>query len=228
MNTVNDLERLLQNTIRILVLSRNCSALIDVLNCGHYNIDMDENDIITLVAIETVAPKRRITRSAGAIYIILILLIFGCISAGNLFYERFLIPRYVTQPILYAMIASFGYLVYRRNYLRYRYTLTTKTLAIEQIGGNEEKTLAAIDLVYLLDIQQNPQKRKNNVKTVFAYLPPVERITWVLANEDGEETRYAISASEEFLVKLNEQWQQAKLENDNRAQLSPANANNVD
>ena len=178
---------------------------------------MDENAIITLVAMETIAPKRRITRSAGAIYIVLILLIIGCMSAGNLLYEQLAIPRYVAQPILYAIIAVVGYFVYRRNYLRYRYTLTTKTLAIEQIGGSEEKTLAAIDLVYLLDIQQNPQKRKNNVKTVFAYLPPVERITWVLANEDGEETRYAISASEEFLDQLKEQWRLAKLENDNSA-----------
>lgn len=170
---------------------------------------MDENNIITLVAIETVAPKRRITRSAGAIYIILILLIFGCISAGNLLNERFLIPRYVTQPILYAMIAIAGYLVYRRNYLRYRYTLTTKTLAIEQIGGSEEKTLAAIDLAHIQEIQKERQKSK--ARTIFAYLPPAERITWVLANEDGEETEYAISASEEFLDQLKEQWRLAKL-----------------
>ena len=176
---------------------------------------MDENAIITLIAIETIAPKRRFTRSTGAIYIILIALIIGSMSAGNLLYERLFIPRYVTQPILYAVIAAVCYLVYRRNYLRYRYTLTTNTLAIEQIGGNEEKTLAAIDLAHILDIQQNPQKRKNNAKTVFAYLPPVERITWVLANEDGKETGYAISASEEFLDQLKKQWRQAKSSSEN-------------
>ena len=178
---------------------------------------MDENAIITLVAMETIAPKRRITRSAGAIYIVLILLIIGCMLAGNLLYEQLAIPRYVTQPILYAIIAVAGYFVYRRNYLRYRYTLTTKTLAIEQISGNEEKTLAAIDLALIQNIHQNKQYRKSKEKTVYAYLPPEKNITWVLANEDGEETRYAISASEEFLVKLNEQWRQAKLENDNSA-----------
>lgn len=176
---------------------------------------MDENAIITLVAMETIAPKRRITRSAGAIYIVLILLIIGSMSAGNLLYEQLSIPRYVTQPILYVLIATAGYFVYRRNYLRYRYTLTTKTLAIEQIGGNEEKTLAAIDLAHILDIQQNQQMRKNNAKIVFAYLPPKERITWVLANEDGEETGYAISASKEFLDQLKEQWRLAKPSEEN-------------
>ena len=171
---------------------------------------MDENAIITLIAIETVAPKRRFTRSTGAIYIILIALIIGSMSAGNLLYERFSIPRYVTQPILYTVIAVVGYLVYRRNYLRYRYTLTTNTLAIEQIGGSEEKTLAAIDLSCIHQIQHDTRKERTKTKTVYAYLPPRKSITWVLANVDGKETRYAISASSEFLDQLNEQWRLAK------------------
>ena len=176
---------------------------------------MDENAIITLIAIETVAPKRRFTRSTGAIYIILIALIIGSMSAGNLLYERLFIPRYVTQPILYAVIATVCYLVYRRNYLRYRYTLTTNTLAIEQIGGSEEKTLAAIDLSCIRQIQHEALKKISKAKTVYAYLPPRENITWVLANEDGRETRFAISASSEFLDQLNEQWRLAKTADEN-------------
>ena len=171
---------------------------------------MDENAIITLIAIETIAPKRRFTRSAGAIYIILIALIIGSMAAGNLLYERFLIPRYVTQPILYAVIATVCYFVYRRNYLRYRYTLTTNTLAIEQIGGSKEKTLAAIDLSCTRQIQHDTLKERSKAKTVYAYLPPRKSITWVLENEDGKETRYAISASREFLDQLNAQWRLAK------------------
>lgn len=209
MNAASDLERLLQNTIRILALSRNCSSLIDVLKYAYYNIDMDENAIITLIAIETVAPKRRFTRSTGAIYIILIALIIGSMSAGNLLYERLSIPRYVTQPILYAVVAVVGYLVYRRNYLRFRYTLTTNTLAIEQIGGSEEKTLAAIDLALIQQIEHYPIKQKRKAKTIYAYLPPRKNITWVLAKEDGDETRYAISASDEFIDQLKEQWRLA-------------------
>ena len=170
---------------------------------------MDENAIITLIAIETVAPKRRFTRSTGAIYIILIALIIGSMSAGNLLYERFSIPRYVTQPILYAVIAAICYLVYRRNYLRYRYTLTTNTLAIEQIGGSEEKTLAAIDLSCIHQIQHDTQKERSKAKTVYAYLPPRKSISWVLAKEDGNEIRYAISASDEFIDQLKEQWRLA-------------------
>ena len=176
---------------------------------------MDENAIITLIAIESVAPKRRFTRSTGAIYIILIALIIGSMSAGNLLYERFSIPRYVTQPILYTVIAVVGYLVYRRNYLRYRYTLTTNTLAIEQIGGSEEKTLAAIDLSCIHQIQHDTRKERTKTRTVYAYLPPRKSITWVLENEDGKETRYAISASSEFLDQLNAQWQLAKPADEN-------------
>ena len=171
---------------------------------------MDENAIITLIAIETIAPKRRFTRSTGGIYIILIALIIASMSVGNLLYERLFIPRYVTQPILYAVIAAVCYVIYRRNYLRYRYTLTTNTLAIEQIGGNEEKTLAAIDLSSIHQIQHDTRKERTKTRTVYAYLPPRKSITWVLENEDGKETRYAISASSEFLDQLNAQWRLAK------------------
>ena len=175
---------------------------------------MDENAVITLIAMETIAPKRKVTRSAGAIYIILIVLIIGCMSAGNLLYDLLGIPRYVTQPILYAGIAFAGYFIYRRNYLRYRYTLTDDMLALEQIGGSEERTIAAIDLAHINNIHQNKLKQKNAGKAVYANLPPRKNITWVLVSEDGKETRYAISASDEFIGKLNEQWQQVKQAND--------------
>ncbi|MDD4311691.1 MAG: hypothetical protein PHW41_04345 [Eubacteriales bacterium] len=149
-------------------------------------------------------------RSAGAVYAALIILIIGCISAGNLLYERFSIPRHITQPILYAMIAFAGYYIYRRHYLRYRYTLTRDMLAIEQIGGKEERILAVINLRHIQQIQRNKNERSRNAKIVRASLQPNRDATRILAVIDGNETQFEISASEEFLAKLNEQWNIAR------------------
>ena len=171
---------------------------------------MDENDVITLVAMETASPKWRMKRSAGAVYTALIVLIIGCISAGNLLYERFSIPRHITQPILYAMIAIVGYYIYRRHYLRYRYTLTSDLIAIEQIGGRMERILAVIKLSDIRRIQCDKYERGRKTKIVRASLLPDQNAQCILAVVDGKEMRYEISASEEFYMKLNEQWRSSQ------------------
>lgn len=167
---------------------------------------MDETNVINLIAIETVSPKWRMTRSAGAVYAALIVLIIGCISVGNLLYERFFIPRHITQPILYASIAIAGYLIYRRHFLRYRYTLTSEMLAIEELGGKKERTLAAIDLAAIHHISREKDERNKKARIIRASLPPQKNTIWILAVIDGKETQYAISASDDFLTKLTEQW----------------------
>ena len=167
---------------------------------------MEETTVINLIAIETVSPKWRMTRSAGAVYAALIVLIIGCISVGNLLYERFSISRHITQPILYAGIAIVGYYIYRRHYLRYRYTLTNEMLAIEQLGGRGERTLVAIDLADIRQISREKDERNKKARIIRASLPPQKNTTWIQAIIDGEEMRYAISASDDFLAKLTEHW----------------------
>ncbi len=167
---------------------------------------MDENAVITLIAMETASPKWRMTRSAGAVYAALIVLIIGCISIGNLLYEQLSIPRHVTQPVLYAMIAVVAYYIYRRHFLRYRYTLTNDMLAIEQIGGKEEKILAAISLSDITQIQRSDDKHKRKGKIIRASLPPYKNAIKVITMIDEEAIPYEISASEEFSAKLIEQW----------------------
>jgi len=191
---------------RILTISLNYSPLIDVLKYAYYNIDMDENAIITLIAIETATPKRRITRSVGAIYVALIVLIIGCISIGNLLYANWQIPRHITQPILYAMLAGFGYWIYRRHYLSYRYTLTNEMFAIEQIKGNGDQTIAAMELREIRNICGYVEKSCTGKRTIFASIPPRRETTWITAQLDGKEVDYSISASEDFIAKLTAQW----------------------
>ena len=167
---------------------------------------MEENTVVNLLAIETAAPKWRIARSAGAVYVMLIALIIGCISIGNLLYNHFQIPRHITQPILYALIAICGFYLYRRHYICYRYTLTEDQFAIEQIGGRTEKTIAVIALDDIRAIAPSHDSTKASGKIIRASLPPKETQTRVSAAADGVDTEYIVSASEEFMQKLTAQW----------------------
>jgi len=50
------------------------------------------------------------------------------------------------------------------------------------------------------------EKRSLGRKHIRASLPPQKNAIWIFATIDGKEVELAISASEEFLKKLTEQW----------------------
>ncbi len=170
---------------------------------------MDEYAIVNLLAIETAAPKRRIVRSAGAVYVTLIALVIGCIWLGNLLYANWQIPRYFSQPALYGLIAICIIILYRRHYICFRYTLTNEQLAVEKIGGSKEKTLVAVELIEIRSIGDCTGKRNFGRKLIRASLPPQKNATWIIATIDGKEVDLTIGASEEFVKKLTDQWRVA-------------------
>ena len=193
---------------RIRSISLKYSSLIDVLPFAYYNIHMDESNVVDLLAMETAVPKRRIVRSPGAIYIALILLIIGSMSLGNLLYDRLSISRYITQPILYAIFMACGYILYKRNYICFRYTLTNEELAIERIG-NTEKTIAVISICDILVIQKTNSKERLAGRTVYAALPTVKNTIQLQARIDRKEICYIIGPSEAFMQQLETAWEKA-------------------
>lgn len=191
------------------MISSYCSSLIDVLKYAHYNIVMEESALINLLDIETAKPKRQITRSVGAIYIALIVLIIGCISIGNLLYQHYQIPRFLTQPVLYCIIAICGYYLYKRHYICFRYTLTDELFVIEQTGGNKEKTIAVIQLCEIKRIDSAETANKTRGKLIHTSLPPRKDATYITINATDREMIYTISATVEMVGKLKEAWKAA-------------------
>ena len=176
--------------------------------------------MVNLLAIETAKPKRRVIRSGGAVYLALIVLMIGCISTGNLLYASFQIPRYLTQPILYTLIAICGFILYRRHFICFRYTLTDEQFAIEQVGGNREKIIAAMMICDIHRIISQSEARQLNGKKVDTSLPPKQNATWICATVDGVETAYRISASEAFLTTMRQQMEKFRATNNDRICLS--------
>jgi hypothetical protein len=166
---------------------------------------MEEKDILSLVAMETAEPKWKITRSAGAVYIILIALMIGTISPANLLYARWQIPRYAVQPSIYALIAICGFYIYKRHTISYRYTLTDRIFAIERITANKERTIAAASLEDI-DIAEDSTRAHGAVtRGVHASTMPRRLSKTIYIEEKGTRTAYRISPSEELLKKLAEQ-----------------------
>jgi hypothetical protein len=202
------------------MLSLKCSSLIDVLKFAYYNIHMDENAMVNLLAIETVKPKRRMIRSSGAVYLALLVLMIGCISVGNLLYASVQIPRFITQPILYALIAICGVILYRWHFICFRYTLTDEQFAIEQVGGNREKIIAVMMICDIRNIATHDEAKNLSGKKVDSSLPPKQNATWICATVDGVETAYRISASEAFLTTMRQQMEKLRTTNNDRICLS--------
>lgn len=171
---------------------------------------MEENAVITLIAMETAEPKRKLTRSAGALYVVLIVLILGVISLANLLYARWQIPRMIVQPALYLVIALCGAYLYRFHTISFRYTLTDQMLAIERITRKHEQTIAAVFLDEISEIGANRPAvwRVNHDKSASILLR--RKSILIIIPEHGQDVLYSISPSEEFLEKLTAQWQTAK------------------
>ncbi len=168
---------------------------------------MEVSPVINLISIETVEPKRRFQHSAGAAYIILILLIIGAISLANLIEARWQIPRIYTQPAFYLLIAGCAAYIYRFHSIIYRYTLTDEILVIEQIAGVRTRLITALQLNEIEEISTTRRDTYQKAKRYNASVLPRKNSIFITVGNEGSGKSYRISPSEEFIQQLNAQWQ---------------------
>ncbi len=163
---------------------------------------MEENDIISLIAMETAEPKRKMIRSAGSVYVILIALVIGTISLANLLYARWQIPRYIVQPTMYALIVICGIFIYQRHSVGYRYTLTELMFAIERVTVHKEQTITAVPLENIIRIEDSIRSFTLSDRSTNASTLPRKLSRTICIEENGSRISYRISPSKEFLQKL--------------------------
>lgn len=171
---------------------------------------MEENSVLSLVDMETVEPKHKLNRSPGSIYVVLLLFTFGAISLTSLLENRWQIPRYLTQPALYAILAACGWLIYRHFYVSYRYTLTDQMFAIERIAGNRERTILAAPLDEICEIQAFSRTAAKRTRPINASILPRRMSTLIALSGQDTRVMYRIGPSESFLQKLTAQWQSVR------------------
>jgi hypothetical protein len=113
------------------------------------------------------------------------------------------------QPALYAAIAVCGVIVYRRNYISFRYTLTDRMFAIERIAGNREETLTAVPLRDIQAILHEQELTGSKWRVYNASKSTRSKSITIFVKEKKMETAWRISPSDYFLQKLTAQWQLA-------------------
>ena len=156
----------------------------------------------TLLAMETAEPKWRLIRSSGALYTVLILLVFGAIAAANALNMHFDVPRAAVQIPLYALILLYGWYARRTDLTRYRYTLTDRVLAVERIVGGKERSSAAVDISDIIEVTSGERAAKTGVPAVrWSVRRARESAALRIRGETGERL-WLISPEAEFLDKL--------------------------
>ena len=167
---------------------------------------MESSPVINLICMETVAPKRRFRHSAGAAYIILILMMIGAISLANLIEARWQIPRIYIQPALYLLIVGCAVYVYRFHTITYRYTLTEEVFVIEQISISKTRLITTLSLNDVQEISANRSESYPKAKRHNASVLPKTNSIFITVDSEGSARSYLISPSEEFIHLLNAQW----------------------
>ena len=166
---------------------------------------MGEITVQILVAMETSEPKKRLNRSVGALYVVLMALILAVISTANLLYAKWQVPRFLVQPPLYALIAIGSLVVYRRHYVSFRYTLTDQTLAVERLTDRNEKAVVSL---FLKDISAigSCLVKPSGRRAIYASFRPKKSSTAICARLEKEEIVLWISPGEAVLQKMIAQW----------------------
>lgn len=162
------------------------------------------------VMIEKVAPKRRFVRSDGALYALMLALVFGVIVLGNALNTRWGLPRLFVQLGLYAVLLALGYWVYRRCLVTFRYALTNRMLSIDRIVGKKIRGDENIHLSDIVAVRPFAGMQDEPGKLRRLYVDKKRDALAVTVLAGGKRYTVLMSPSEEFAGKLMTQWKIAR------------------
>ncbi len=171
---------------------------------------MEEYPIQNLIAQYDAVPKRRVLRSDGALYVVLLAVVIGVILTGNALMARFDWPRAIVQISLYLVLFVLALIVYRRCLVSYRYTLTDRMLSVSRIVGRKERAEASVrlsDVTRVCDVSAlgEPSGRKQAL-----YVNARRDAVAVCARTKAGEVTLLLSPDEAFREHLNAQWKIAR------------------
>lgn len=201
------------NICNILYNSVDCFGLIDE-NCGllynihrHFTTEGEHSALETKISrylhTEAVKPEHRLTRNSSALYLLLILCVFGCMALSSWLSAIIRVARLTVQIILYLVVIGGGYLVYRRFLVGYQYTVTSEELIVDQLIGGRQKKLLSVPLQNIIRCGK-PEQLKNT-KTENAYLGKKADSLMVLYERDQRLHALYVSGSETLRTILTEQ-----------------------
>ena len=171
---------------------------------------MEINAVENHVMIEKAVPKRRIVRSDGALYVLMLVLVIGVIAAGNALNARLGLPPLFVQLVLYVILLAAGYFVYRHCLIAFRYALTNRMLSVDRIIGKKIRGDENIHLSDIVAIRPFSEIAGDAGKLRALYVNRKRDALAVTVFAGGKRYTLLMSPSEEFTGKLLAQWKTAR------------------
>lgn len=193
--------------------SADCFSLIDEScgllynTCGPDTVEREHSALETKISrylhTEIIKPEHRLIRSSSALYLLLILCVFGGMALSSWLSAAIGVARLAVQIILYLAIIGSGYLVYRRFLVGYQYTVTTEELIVDQLIGGRQKKLLSVPLRNIIRFGK-PEQLKD-AETENAYIGKKADSRMVLYEQDQRLHALYFSGSEMLGTILAEQ-----------------------
>lgn len=155
-----------------------------------------------IVYTERSEAKRRIIRTDGALYVLLLLGAFGVIFLSRMLEVLLEIKRLYLQIGMYAVLLGAGYLIYRMRLVDYVYELYDTEFRVLQAVGEKQKLLAAVPLDA---IAEAGTYRKTDARpTLRTFHGEREKTTAIWFTQDGKPSVLCLSATDTMREKLSE------------------------
>lgn len=155
-----------------------------------------------IVHTERTEPKRRLIRTDGALYVLLLLGTFVAIFLSHVLASRLGVSKLYVQIGLYAILLGTGYWIYRVRLVDYLYELYDTDLRITQIVGNRQKPILSIPLDTVTEVGTYRKTDAKAERRTFHGAREKTTAVWFLQN--GELHVVCMNASDALERKLSE------------------------
>lgn len=155
-----------------------------------------------IVHTERCEPERRLIRSDGALYVLLLIGTIGVIILSRVLAVKLGIDTLWMQIALYAVLLGTGYLIYRTRLVDYLYELYDTELKIIRAVGKKQTSLLTVPLKDVTKV--GPYEPGDAKPTVCAYHGAKAKTTAIWFTENGERRVLCICASDALKTKLAE------------------------
>lgn len=155
-----------------------------------------------IVHTERTEPKRRLIRSDGALYVLLLLGTFGAIVLSHVLADRLHIHKLYVQIGLYAVLLGTGYWIYRARLVDYLYELYDTELKIIQAVGNRTKPILTVPLAAVTEV--GTYRKTDAAPEQRTFHGAREKTTAVWFTRDGKPRVLCLNASDALKTKLAE------------------------
>lgn len=155
-----------------------------------------------IVHTERCEPKRRFIRSDGALYVLLLIGVFGAIALSRVLAVRLGVNTLFVQIGLYAALLGAGYAIYRVRLVDYLYELYDTELRIVRVVGKKQTPMLTVPLDNIVEV--GSYAKTDAKPTVRAHHGAREKTTAVWFTENGARYVLYICASDALKTKLTE------------------------